>query len=353
MVFTLVLLAFIVCLASTLTAVREIPLADLDLSAAILQKKKTKVGKSKYRKFTNEDGSAEEDSDVEKNDWSKDSDGGLGKYANRMPSYGAVTERTPGHGDNYSNSSSSGNNSNKIRAISDARSPTGKVLTMDKIISGYEQKTEKGMCENVSEKENESDKEDCHSNPRDPSWVPHDVRSQKDNTDEYNPQDGNPNMSGARTMSQTISQHYSRQNGPISDSISGQQDNRFQNGSRETSGNSLFSQPDKAVRRLSDDEFSPYTDRHVADVPESSKFDKPKVVEVSTDVTLTTYLRSIVRMPRCMWVLCACNLFCWMSLVCYSLYFTDFVGELCQINISLCIWVNCPEAKQCLSFYCI
>ena len=26
-------------------------------------------------------------------------------------------------------------------------------------------------------------------------------------------------------------------------------------------------------------------------------------------------------------VLCLTNLFCWMSLVCYSLYFTDFVGQ--------------------------
>lgn len=26
-------------------------------------------------------------------------------------------------------------------------------------------------------------------------------------------------------------------------------------------------------------------------------------------------------------ILCITNLFCWMSLVCYSLYFTDFVGE--------------------------
>ncbi|CAL1538399.1 unnamed protein product [Lymnaea stagnalis] len=50
-------------------------------------------------------------------------------------------------------------------------------------------------------------------------------------------------------------------------------------------------------------------------------------VEVSADVTLRTYLRSIVRMPRSMWVLCLCNLLCWMSLVCYSLYFTDFVGQ--------------------------
>lgn len=32
-------------------------------------------------------------------------------------------------------------------------------------------------------------------------------------------------------------------------------------------------------------------------------------------------------MPASMRILCLTNLFCWMSLVCYSLYFTDFVGE--------------------------
>jgi solute carrier family 45 protein 1/2/4 len=45
------------------------------------------------------------------------------------------------------------------------------------------------------------------------------------------------------------------------------------------------------------------------------------------DISLKTYLLSIVRMPRSMLVLCLTNLFCWMSLVCYSLYFTDFVGQ--------------------------
>jgi len=32
-------------------------------------------------------------------------------------------------------------------------------------------------------------------------------------------------------------------------------------------------------------------------------------------------------MPRFLIVLCLTNLFCWASLVCYSLYFTDFVGQ--------------------------
>ncbi|KAG8200107.1 hypothetical protein JTE90_001960 [Oedothorax gibbosus] len=43
--------------------------------------------------------------------------------------------------------------------------------------------------------------------------------------------------------------------------------------------------------------------------------------------TLLDFLKSIVHMPRSLKILCVTNLFCWMSLVCYSLYFTDFVAE--------------------------
>lgn len=63
------------------------------------------------------------------------------------------------------------------------------------------------------------------------------------------------------------------------------------------------------------------------DVLAISDVDAMGKVEISADVTLKTYLKSIIQMPRCMWVLCLCNLLCWMSLVCYSLYFTDFVGR--------------------------
>ena len=34
-----------------------------------------------------------------------------------------------------------------------------------------------------------------------------------------------------------------------------------------------------------------------------------------------------VRMPRSLLILCLTNFFCWASLVSYSLYFTDFVGQ--------------------------
>lgn len=49
--------------------------------------------------------------------------------------------------------------------------------------------------------------------------------------------------------------------------------------------------------------------------------------EVVPTATLRQYLLSIVYMPQSLRLLCLTNLFCWMSLVCYSLYFTDFVGE--------------------------
>ncbi|XP_057375846.1 proton-associated sugar transporter A-like [Daphnia carinata] len=45
------------------------------------------------------------------------------------------------------------------------------------------------------------------------------------------------------------------------------------------------------------------------------------------EISLREYVTSIIYMPKSMRILCLTNLFCWMSLVCYSLYFTDFVGE--------------------------
>lgn len=44
-------------------------------------------------------------------------------------------------------------------------------------------------------------------------------------------------------------------------------------------------------------------------------------------MTLVQYLKTIVVMPRSLHILCLTNLFCWMSHLCYNLYFTDFVGE--------------------------
>ncbi|XP_023703460.1 proton-associated sugar transporter A isoform X2 [Cryptotermes secundus] len=46
-----------------------------------------------------------------------------------------------------------------------------------------------------------------------------------------------------------------------------------------------------------------------------------------TSATLKQYLQSIIFMPNSLRILCLTNLFCWSAHICYSLYFTDFVGE--------------------------
>jgi solute carrier family 45 protein 1/2/4 len=44
-------------------------------------------------------------------------------------------------------------------------------------------------------------------------------------------------------------------------------------------------------------------------------------------VSYCDYLRSIIYMPASLRWLCLTNFFCWMALVSYSLFFTDFVGQ--------------------------
>jgi solute carrier family 45, member 1/2/4 len=53
---------------------------------------------------------------------------------------------------------------------------------------------------------------------------------------------------------------------------------------------------------------------------------QPKVMEESVP-SLAHYLMSIIHMPRSLLTVCITNFFCWSAHVCYSLYFTDFVGE--------------------------
>lgn len=50
-------------------------------------------------------------------------------------------------------------------------------------------------------------------------------------------------------------------------------------------------------------------------------------LEENHKVSLKEYLASILYMPHSLRMVCLTNLFCWMAHVCYSLYFTDFVGE--------------------------
>lgn len=54
----------------------------------------------------------------------------------------------------------------------------------------------------------------------------------------------------------------------------------------------------------------------------------PNIVSHEESVpSLSHYLMSIIHMPRSMVTVCITNFFCWSAHVCYSLYFTDFVGE--------------------------
>lgn len=59
-------------------------------------------------------------------------------------------------------------------------------------------------------------------------------------------------------------------------------------------------------------------------MPVSPPFKAP---EDAQPATLGQYLLSIVYLPRSVRMVCLTNLFCWSAHVCYSLYFTDFVGE--------------------------
>ncbi|EDW81615.2 uncharacterized protein Dwil_GK10931 [Drosophila willistoni] len=55
---------------------------------------------------------------------------------------------------------------------------------------------------------------------------------------------------------------------------------------------------------------------------------QPPAAESGVEIeSLSHYLLSIVYMPYSLRMVCLTNLFCWMAHVCYSLYFTDFVGE--------------------------
>lgn len=60
----------------------------------------------------------------------------------------------------------------------------------------------------------------------------------------------------------------------------------------------------------------------------SNQTPQPQAVPQEEGVqSLAYYLKSIIFMPHSLRMVCLTNLFCWMAHVCYSLYFTDFVGE--------------------------
>ncbi|XP_049305957.1 proton-associated sugar transporter A isoform X1 [Bactrocera dorsalis] len=59
----------------------------------------------------------------------------------------------------------------------------------------------------------------------------------------------------------------------------------------------------------------------------SSKLNINNTNNIQTVENLSHYLYTIIYMPHSLRMICLTNLFCWMAHVCYSLYFTDFVGE--------------------------
>jgi solute carrier family 45 protein 1/2/4 len=59
----------------------------------------------------------------------------------------------------------------------------------------------------------------------------------------------------------------------------------------------------------------------------SENSELPKNVPHEEAPSLSHYLMSIIHMPRSLQTVCITNFFCWSAHVCYSLYFTDFVGE--------------------------
>lgn len=86
--------------------------------------------------------------------------------------------------------------------------------------------------------------------------------------------------------------------------------------------------PATNVRKVEDKEYlqvqlNETSFSHASPVP----LDSEEELTAATKASLKQYLWSIIYMPNSLKVLCLTNLFCWMSLVCYSLYFTDFVGE--------------------------
>ena len=64
----------------------------------------------------------------------------------------------------------------------------------------------------------------------------------------------------------------------------------------------------------------------MAEVNETSSLDLAEE-ETDDDVSVRTYLWSIVRMPGYMWMLCLTHLLCFMALETCALFYTDYVGQ--------------------------
>ena len=216
-VFTLVLVLYIISVVLTITSFKEIPLSELNVSCEGLQKKVKKVKKAKYRKFVNES-SEEEPEHVQEDDQVdrdiKPSGSILGSAA--TTSYGTL------HSDNRTT-----------------------------------------VYRNI----NESNGEEYVASP--------DIKI----------------TSSSVTVSDQTHRH-TNDCGPFTEELYTKQ-------------------------------YDASNDKHATKLDDRSR----RYSNVLEDVSLKTYLKSIILLPRSLLILCLTNLFCWMSLVCYSLYFTDFVGQ--------------------------
>ncbi|GFN87906.1 proton-associated sugar transporter a [Plakobranchus ocellatus] len=260
-VFTIVLVCFIVCILSTLTSFRETPLDELDIKNEVDGNKiKKKKDKKKYRRFTNEDSLSEED-DIKENSGEAMR---KGRQEKNVIFYGSMS------GDKHSKL---GNTIDIQKQWLAPETRNGSALN--------------GNCQKIPAEQNE-----C-----------------------WNVSNGRFQTSSSGLTTKQLGECVQKK----------------------ADGNELeqsFQQYGQVWSYTENvEEISPYTKNACNIMSLSRDVDLPvevddiKLLDVSTDVTLRTYLQSIVHMPSSLWVLCATNLFCWMSLLCYSLYFTDFVGQ--------------------------
>lgn len=85
---------------------------------------------------------------------------------------------------------------------------------------------------------------------------------------------------------------------------------------------------DDKDRGVPNEGYSTLPGENVAETSFSTQTQQPPIIPREEGVqSLSYYLKSIVFMPYSLRMVCLTNLFCWMAHVCYSLYFTDFVGE--------------------------
>lgn len=317
-VFSIVLVAFIFCVVSTLTSFKEIPLSQMNL-AQDLQVSKVKVGKSKYRKFTNEDSSPDESENNEAAVLEKDT---------RSSSYGALSGK-----ENASSFSANGAklyDHGKLPGLNDALSNRHSDTSslMEAGFTGgetYQKPTADGLIFPTSLNTN-------YPTTHDPS------KQLLNSCSQYQ-----INRVTSAALHNSIPHSFTHQEGLNGGHPSLFVQSNNQNSILHPHKQSELSQKDSfkirnvfsPERNQSSDEINLYAKHNQANSSIQSMDAAGRKVQVSTDVTLKTYLRSIVRMPRSMWTLCLCNLLCWMSLVCYSLYFTDFVGMLLSISVGM------------------